>query len=41
MLPPVSLPRPRVAMPAARAAAVPLLLPPGTREGSQGFLAAP
>ena len=37
MLPPVSVPRAKGAAPAATAAAEPPLLPPGTREVSQGL----
>ena len=39
--PPVSLPRAMVTQPAATAAALPLLLPPGVREASHGFRVGP
>ena len=41
MLPPVSLPRAATAMPAATAAALPPLLPPGTQEVLTGFSVLP
>ena len=41
MLPPVSLPRETAAKPAATAAALPPLLPPGTREVSSGLRVGP